>query len=74
MASEENNVDWTRRQHEGPIKVTISDPTTGEVLVERIVENDYMLITVGNRYVKSLQTMGRPGRATHMIAVAVQPK
>jgi hypothetical protein len=32
------------------------------------VANDYVLITTGNRYVKSVQVMGR----THMIAVAVE--
>lgn len=53
--------------YQKPIKVTISDPETGAVLDEKIVANDYVLITAGNRYVKSLQAMGR----THMIAVAV---
>jgi hypothetical protein len=56
---------------EKPIKVTISDPETGQELESRVVENDYVLITAGNRYIKSLQIMGAPGRATHMIAVAV---
>lgn len=50
-----------------PIKVTISDPETGDVLEERTVENDYCLITAGNRYVKSMQVMGR----THMVAIAI---
>lgn len=50
-----------------PVKITISEPDTGKVLEERICQNDYCLITAGNRYVKSLQIMGR----THMIAVAV---
>lgn len=57
---------------EKPIKVTISDPETGVELESRIVANDYVLITAGNRYVKHVQAMGRPGRATHMIAVAVK--
>jgi hypothetical protein len=51
-----------------PIKITISDPETGEVLQERVCQNDYCLITAGNRYVKSIQVMGR----THMLAVAVE--
>lgn len=51
----------------GPIKVTIANAENGDVLEERVVANDYCLITVGNRYVKSIQIMGR----THMIAVAV---
>lgn len=50
-----------------PIKVTVSDPETGEELESRIVSNDYILICAGNRFVKSIQVMGR----THMIAVAV---
>ena len=57
-----------------PIKVTIYDAETGAELESRIVANDYVLITAGNRYVKSVQAMGRPGRATHMIAVAVEQK
>jgi len=56
-----------------PVKVTISDSETGEELESRVVANDYVLITVGNRYVKNIQVMGRPGRQTHMIAVAVEP-
>ena len=56
-----------------PVRVTISDPDSGEELETRVVANDYVLVTVGNRYVKSIQVMGRPGRATHMIAVAVEP-
>lgn len=54
-----------------PVKITVSDPATGEVFEERILANDYCLIVAGNRYVKSVQAMGRPSRATHMIAVAV---
>lgn len=50
-----------------PIKVTVSDAETGEELESRVVANDYVLICAGNRYVKSVQRMGR----THMIAVAV---
>ena len=53
--------------HHKPVKITISDPETGEILEQRILSNDYALITAGNRYVKSVQIMGR----THMIAVAV---
>lgn len=53
-----------------PVKVTLSDPFTGEVLEERVIMNDYILVTAGNRYVKSMQILGR----THMIAIAVVPK
>jgi hypothetical protein len=51
-----------------PIRVTISDPETGEQLESRVVANDYVLITAGNRYVKNVQQMGR----THVISVAVE--
>jgi hypothetical protein len=54
--------------HQKPIRVTISDPETGEELESRVVANDYVLITVGNRYVKSAQTFGK----THVLAIAVE--
>ena len=34
-----------------PIKVTVSDPDTGEVLGEQVIDNDYVVICAGNRYV-----------------------
>lgn len=55
------------RQANQPIKVTVSDPDSGEVFEERVVSNDYVLITAGNRYLKSINQMGK----THMLAVAV---
>lgn len=55
---------------DAPVKVTVSDPETGKVLESRVIGNDYCLITAGNRYVKSIQQMGR----THMIAVAVEKR
>lgn len=54
------------RNEQGPVKVTVSDPETGAILEEKIVSNDYIIITNGRRYVKSVQTIGK----THMIAVA----
>lgn len=53
---------------DGPIKITISDPETGAVFSEKVIHNDYALITNGTRYVKNIQVMGR----THMIAVATK--
>ena len=50
-----------------PVKVTITDPETGETLEEKIVTNDYCIVCTGTRYVKSMQIMGR----THMLAIAV---
>lgn len=41
-----------------PIKVTVSDPASGEVLEERIVDNDFMLICAGNRYLNGVQAYG----------------
>jgi rRNA-processing protein FCF1 len=51
-----------------PVKVTISDPETGEVLDEKVVTNDYCIVCTGDRYVKSAQMMGR----THLLAIAVR--
>lgn len=48
------------------VKVTVTNPETGEVLQERTITNDYVVICAGNRYIKNLQVMG----STHMIAVA----
>lgn len=48
------------------IKVTVTDPATGEVLQEATIANDYVVICAGNRYLKSVRVMG----STHMIAVA----
>ena len=53
--------------YQKPVRVTVSDPDTGEKLDEVIVNNDYCLITAGNRYVKNIQIWGR----THTISVAV---
>lgn len=50
----------------GPVKVTVSDPETGKVFEEKIINNDYVIICAGRRYVKSVQLMGK----THMLAVA----
>jgi len=54
-------------QNPKSVKVTVTDPESGEVLQERVVSNDYVLIVAGNRYLKSHQIMG----STHMLAVAV---
>lgn len=50
----------------GPVKVTISVPETGEVLEERMLSNDYMIICNGIRYVKSCQIWG----STHQVNIA----
>lgn len=33
------------------VKVTITDPETGEQLADQVIENDYVIITAGDRYV-----------------------
>jgi hypothetical protein len=57
-------------EHSGPIKVTVSDPETGEVLQSKVIHNDYILITAGNRYLKSMQIWGK----THQLNIAVAKK
>ncbi len=49
-----------------PIKVTVSDPTTGEVLSEQIVENDYVVICAGDRYLASAQAHAN---GTHVLTI-----
>lgn len=39
----------------GPVKVTVSDPETGEVLAEQVITNDYVVITAGNTYIDRVQ-------------------
>lgn len=53
-----------------PIKVTVSDPDTGEVLGEQTIENDYVLICAGNRYVANTNAHAN---GTHVITVKVDP-
>lgn len=53
-------------EREKPVRVVISDPDTGEVLEDKVVSNDYCIITTGRRYLKSIQQMGQ----THMLAIA----
>jgi len=50
------------------IKVTVTDPDSGEVLAERVVENDYVILTAGNRYVDGVQTHAN---GTHVLTVKV---
>jgi hypothetical protein len=57
-------------EHTKPVKVTISDPETGTVLEEKLLANDYLLITAGNVHLKSVVAMGR----THMLAVGPPKK
>lgn len=38
------------------IKVTITDPDTGEVLAEQVVDNDFVLVCAGNRYLSNTTT------------------
>lgn len=38
-----------------PIKVTVSDPETGAVLEERILDNDFIVLCAGDRYLYNVQ-------------------
>lgn len=48
------------------IKVTVSDPVSGEVLGEQVIENDYLVIVAGNRHVDHVQTFGT---GTHVVTI-----
>lgn len=61
-------------KEQGPVRVVVTDVATGKVLDDKVISNDYAIVTQGNRYVKSVQMMGKPGRMTHMVAIAVAPQ
>lgn len=48
------------------IKVTIADPETGEVLGEKTVENDYVLVVAGNTY---LAHTNAHANGTHVLTI-----
>lgn len=41
-----------------PVRVTVSDPKTGEEFESRVVDNDFMVICAGDRYIDSVQAYG----------------
>lgn len=50
------------------VKVQIRDPDTDELVEEKIIENDYIVVCAGNRYIKSMQVWG----STHQLNIARQ--
>lgn len=50
------------------VKVTVTDPATGDVLGEQIVNNDYVLVCAGNRYLERTDTHAN---GTHVLTVKV---
>lgn len=52
----------------GPVKVTISDPESGEVLGEKILDDDYLIITAGNRAVAHVNAHSN---GTHVCTIKV---
>ena len=50
-----------------PIKVTVTDPDTGEVLGEQIVTNDYVLICAGTAQLT--HTQASPTTGTHVLTI-----
>ena len=51
---------------EEPIKITVTDPKTGEILGEQIIENDYVLICAGNTYLHDTQVHAN---GTHVVYI-----
>lgn len=41
---------------EKPVKVTVSDPETGEILAETIIKDNYVLIPAGDCYLAHTTT------------------
>jgi hypothetical protein len=50
------------------VKVTVTDPETGEVLGEQLLDNDYMVLCAGNRYVAHTTAHAN---GTHVLTVKV---
>lgn len=50
----------------GPVKVTVTDPVSGEVLGERTIEDDYILICNGRSY---LAHTTAHANGTHVLTV-----
>lgn len=49
-----------------PLKVTVSDAATGEVLGEKVIDNDYVLICAGRPYLVHTQ---KHGTGTHVLTI-----
>ena len=50
-----------------PVKVTVSDPATGEVLGEQVIDDDYVLVCAGTAHLASTQV--HPETGTHQLVV-----
>jgi hypothetical protein len=53
-------------EHKNAVKVQVRDPATDELLEEKLVNNDYVVVCAGNRYIKSMQIWG----STHQLNIA----
>jgi hypothetical protein len=49
-----------------PIKVTVTDPDSGEVLGEQLLDNDYLVICAGNRYIAHTNAHAN---GTHVVTI-----
>lgn len=49
-----------------PVKVTVTDPETGEVLEERILDDDYVLVCAGAPY---LAHTSAHANGTHILTI-----
>lgn len=54
------------------IKVTVSDPTTGEVLGEQVVTDDYVLICAGSAHLT--HTAAHPQTGVHVLTINTGPR
>ena len=50
-----------RRNMADPIKVTVTDPASGDVLAEKVIDDDYVILCAGNRYVDGIQQYPKAG-------------
>lgn len=54
-----------------PIRIVVSDPETGEVFEDQILQDDYAIITAGNHY---LHHVARHANGTTVLTVKVEPE
>ncbi len=54
--------------HKAVVKVQVRDAQTDELLEEKLLVNDYIVVCSGDRYIKSMQTWG----STHQLNIARQ--
>lgn len=54
-----------------PIKVTVSDPDTGEVFETRVLDDDFLVLCAGDRYIDGVQAYAN---GTQVLTIKRRPE